>query len=159
MVKFTTTRQILLLISLILAIPSETFAQRNNLDDLILAVGSEETKSILIGSTGGTYSLASISNKDKEGNPCIGYGDPKPDHIMTLKSNFSRLKLQIDSAGNETTLVVKAVANNQIRCGFGQNNRQDALIEDRNWSAGTYHIWVGSVRPNQRSQYRLSVER
>ena len=158
MIKSHNKPKIFLVISLICFIPGVTLAQQNNLDDLILAVGSNQTTGIVTGNTGGSYSLASITNQDRDGNPCMGYGDPQPDHVITLKSDFAQLTMQIDSGGSDTTLIVKGLEPQNIRCGFGQNNSRDAVIKDRNWSAGTYYIWVGSMHPNQRSQYSLSVK-
>ena len=40
------------------------------------------------GSTGGTTSIPAImGSTDRSGNKCLGFGDPNPDHIMTLKSH------------------------------------------------------------------------
>jgi hypothetical protein len=64
-----------------------------------LVLGLDGTKAIAKGHTGGSYSLLSIANADNYNRPCIGYGDPKPDHIMILEKNFSSLKIQVDSSG------------------------------------------------------------
>ena len=135
-----------------------TVAQRPNQDHFILAVGSSQTSAVVRGSTGGSYSLASIANRDRHGNPCIGYGAPESDHIMTLESEFSQLSLKVNSRGSDTTLIVKGPGKNNIRCGFGKNNHRDAVVQDSQWTPGRYEIWVGSVSPNQRSGYRLSVQ-
>ena len=137
---------------------STTIAQRPNQDHFILAVDSSQTSAIVTGSTGGSYSLASIANRDRYDNPCMGYGDPEPDHIMILESEFSQLSLKVNSRGSDTTLIVKGPGRNNIRCGFGKNNHRDALVQDSQWKSGEYKIWVGSVSPNQRSGYRLSVQ-
>ena len=158
MSKFRSTKYLLLLIPLIYSQSSVALAQRNSLNNLNLAVGSEQTKKVVTGNTGGSYSLASIANSDRNGNPCMGYGDPQPDRIVTLKGDFARLKVQVNSGGNDTTLLIKNVEEQTIRCGFGQNGSKDAVIEDSNWKAGTYQIWVGSVIPNMRSPYRLNIE-
>lgn len=156
--KFRSIKYLLLLIPLICSESSVALAQRNSLNNLNLAVGSEQTKKVVTGNTGGSYSLASIANSDRNGNPCMGYGDPQPDRIVTLKGDFARLKVQVNSGGNDTTLLIKNVEERTIRCGFGQNGTKDAVIEDSNWKAGTYQIWVGSVTPNMRSPYRLSIQ-
>ena len=135
-----------------------TLAQRLNQDHFVLAVDSSQTSAMVTGSTGGGYSLASINNRDRYGNPCMGYGDPEPDHIMILKGEFSQLSLKVNSRGSDTTLIVKGPGKNDIRCGFGRNNQRDAIVQDSRWRSGEYQIWVGSVSPNQRSGYRLSVQ-
>ena len=158
MLKFSNIKPILPIITLACLVPGITLAQKNNLNNLILAVGSNQSSGMVTGNTGGAYSLASITNRDSYGNPCMGYGDPEPDHVLTLKSDFARLTMQVDSGGNDTTLVVQSLEFGNIRCAFGQNSNRDAVIQDGNWSAGTYYIWVGSMSANQRSPYRLSVQ-
>lgn len=158
MSKLSSIKYIFLLIPLICLGSGGVLAQRNSLNNLILAVGSEQSREIVTGNTGGSYSLASIANSDRDKNPCMGYGDPQPDHIITLKGDFARLKMQVNSSGNDTTLVIKETETQTIRCSFGQNGNKDAVISDSNWSAGTYHVWVGSVAPNMRSPYRLNIE-
>ena len=135
-----------------------TVAQRPHQDHFILAVDSSQTSAIVTGSTGGGYSLASITNRDRDGTPCMGYGDPEPDHVMILESEFSQLSLKVNSRGSDTTLIVKGPGKNNIRCGFGKNNHRDAEVQGDQWRPGEYKIWVGSVAPNQRSGYRLSVQ-
>lgn len=130
---------------------------QEQINHLILATGFNQTAAVAIGHTGGAYSLASIANKDKHGNYCMGYGDPKPDHSMFLKNDFSQLSLMIDSGGKDTTLVITG-PNNDVRCAFGQKQIRDALVQDRDWKQGHYDIWVGSMQPAQRSFYRLSVQ-
>jgi hypothetical protein len=158
MIKSAHSSQILLVIALLCSISDITLAQKNDLNHLILAVGADKTPEMMTGNTGGAYSLASISNIDSQGNPCMGYGDPQPDHILTLQNDFAQLQLQVNSGGSDTTLIIKHLETNNIRCGFGQNNQKDAVIQDNNWTAGTYQIWVGSINPNQRSPYRLLIQ-
>ena len=155
--KFSSIKYLFLLIPLIYGKSEVTLAQKNSLNNLVLAVGANSNE-IVTGNTGGSYSLASIANSDRDRNPCMGYGDPQPDHIITLKGDFARLKMRVNSGGNDTTLVIKQTETQTIRCGFGQNGNKDAAISDSNWSAGTYHVWVGSVVPNMRSPYRLNIE-
>ena len=156
--QFKKISYVCLIIPLVCSLAEIALAQRKSFDDLILAVEADRVEGVVTGNTGGSYSLASITNRDRQGNPCMGYGDPQPDHIVTLKGNFKRLTWQIDSRGSDTTLLVKNIDNNYVRCGFGSGSSKDAVIQDGKWSAGTYHIWVGSMSPNQRSSYRLSIE-
>jgi hypothetical protein len=133
-------------------------AQENHFNNFNLAIGFNQTAGIVMGYTGGSYSLASIANKDRHGNPCMGYGDPEPDHTMILENDFSHLTLKVNSGDQDTTLVVQGPDNRNIICAFGQEEFRDAILRDANWKAGTYKIWVGSMKPNQRSNYLLSVE-
>jgi hypothetical protein len=158
MVKLSNLHWFYLTISLIVIIPFPTIAKKIDLSQMILATGSDLTSVIVTGYTGGSYSLSSISNTDKNGLPCVGYSDPKPDHSMILENDFDLLSIQVDSGGRDTTLVIQGPNDSDIRCSFGQKQVRDALIEDSNWQAGHYNIWVGSMQPNQKANYRLSVK-
>lgn len=121
-----------------------------------LALGSGKKAGVLTGSTGGTTSLpAIVSNSDRQGNKCLGFGDPSPDHILTLQENFPSLKLRV-SSGVDTTLVVQG-PNGVVRCGDDSRSGKDASIVDSNWQAGSYRIWVGTATPGVRKDYTLSI--
>ncbi len=142
----------------VVAIPLvPVLSQNNRFSHLNLALGFDRAAATLMGYTGGSYSLSSIVNQDRYGNPCIGYGAPEPDHSMVLENNFPQLTIQIDSGGKDTTLIIRGPDRQNVRCSFAHNDRRDAAIEDLNWQAGKYEIWVGSMQPNQRSPYRLFV--
>lgn len=145
----------LALSTVLLATP--VLAETANFGSLTLAPGFSSTKAIVNGSTGGTVSLSSLNNKDIHNQPCIGYGSPKPDHILTLQKNFSHLKLQVSSMGKDTTLVVEGPGN-VFRCGDDTNtHNKDASIDDTNWKAGQYKVWVGTIEPGERWNYNLSA--
>ncbi len=111
-------------------------------------------KTTVFGSTDGSYDLSSIAPTDQNGNPCIGYASVNPDHMMILKEDLGQLKLEVDSNGQDTTLVVTG-PDNILRCDFGTNDTPDAVIEDTDWLSGEYKIWVGSIEPSQKWDYRL----
>ncbi len=109
------------------------------------------------GRTTGTYSLANIARTDKNGNPCVGFGDSNPDHIIILETDFPTLRLTVDS-GQDTTLLVQGPNDNTIRCGQDiSRSNPDAQISDTNLPAGTYRVWVGSHNQGQRFSYTLSA--
>ncbi len=111
----------------------------------------------LSGSTGGSISLpAIISNMDYRNNRCLGFGDSKPDHILTLEQNFPSLSLRV-SSGSDTTLVVQG-ADGIVRCGDDTGAQKDASIVDTNWKPGIYRIWVGSAAPSSQRNYRLTIQ-
>lgn len=158
MSKVGTFSFISILLTLIIMPVTSAIAQKKDLNSFHLALRLNQTTAKVMGSTGGTYSLSSIVNKDHYGNHCMGYGDPEPDHTMILDNDFSRLKLKVKSGGKDTTLVVKSTDRKDIRCGFGQQHSRDAVIDGHNWKAGRYQIWVGSMKPHHHSNYSLSVE-
>ena len=152
------------LIALIIAlIAAPVLAGDGNFQPLNLARNSGQSRWVVTGRTAGSYSLSSIANVASIPNlqgkkkPCIGYGAPNPDHIMVLEQDFAKLKLQVDSGGKDSTLVVVGPKDNNIRCDFGSNDRKDAKIQGRNWKKGTYKIWVGAIDSGKKWNYRLSA--
>jgi hypothetical protein len=121
-----------------------------------LTLSSKNSSGVLTGFTGGSTSLpAIVSNRDRNDNKCLGFADPNPDHILVLQQPFSRLKLSINNGGNDTTIVVSG-PNNTIRCSSDSESK-NADLEDADWQAGTYRIWVGSIESGNRRNYRLTV--
>ena len=119
---------------------------------------SEAVKQTVTGYTGGSYSLSAVSKRDRNNNLCIGFADPKPDHILVLEKDFPKLNIKVNSRGYDTTLIVVGPDNQTIRCGDDTGNSKDASISDRDWKAGTYKIWVGSFKSGLRRNYRLSLQ-
>lgn len=109
------------------------------------------------GFTGGTVSFTEKFNRDREGNLCVGYGDVTPDYILTVDEELPQLILEIDSGGNDTTIIVQDRDRNILYCGDDDdfNNSPDARLSYDNFPAGTYQVWVGSFDPNQRWNYDL----
>ncbi len=133
-------------------------AQTANFATLNLSPGFAPAQGKVSGYTGGDYSLSAISNRDRDKRPCIGFADPKPDHIMVLEKDFTRLKLQVNSGGTDTTLLIKGPDNNTIRCGDDTGKSKDASIDDLNWEKGTYQIWVATFNAGVKRNYTLTVE-
>jgi pectate lyase len=139
--------------SLILAVYPAS-AQNANFGTLTLT--SDRAIGSISGTTGGSTSLpAIVSSTDLHSNPCLGFGDPTPDHILVLQNNFPKLKLQV-SGGPDTTLVVQG-SDGSVRCGDNIGSRRDANMVDTNWSAGSYRVWVGTATPGVRRNYTLTV--
>ncbi|MGB3136460.1 MAG: hypothetical protein WBG38_15675 [Nodosilinea sp.] len=132
-----------------------TPAQQVNFDSFTL---SEATPSASVnGFTNGISALSDISGRDRNGTVCAGFADTSPDHIMVLQQDLAILTLQVNSGGNDTSLLVQG-PDDAVRCGEDSDRRNpDARIEDQGWSAGTYRIWVGSHSQGQRYSYSLSV--
>lgn len=133
-------------------------AQRAHFGTLALAPGFEQNNAVATGFTNGNFPLSILGRRDLHNNPCIGHGTETPDHILVLEQDFEQLSLQVDSGGNDTTLVVQGPDPNTLHCGDDTGSNQDASVSDRNWKAGTYRIWIGSFEPNQRWNYRLIIQ-
>lgn len=132
-------------------------SQAANFDNLTLAPGFPKAAAQVSGYTGGGYSLSSIANSDRNNKPCIGFGDPMPDHIMVLQQDFSNLSVLVNTGGKDTTLVVQGPNDQSVRCGDDTGSSKDASVQGSNWSAGTYRIWVGSFESGQRLDYTITV--
>lgn len=121
-------------------------------------IGNGSASASVGGTTGGTTSIpAIIGSTDRSGNKCLGFGDPNPDHIMTLKQPLSKLTLKVNSGGRDTTLVVRG-PNGALRCGDDTGSKKDASLVSSDWEPGVYQVWVGSMESGVRSNYRLSAQ-
>lgn len=132
-------------------------AEPSNFGVLTLSQGFSPSQGVASGVTGGTFSLSSLAPKDTSNNKCLGFASPTPDHLLVLQKDFTRLTIQINSRGQDTTLLVMG-PENQVFCGDDTSSSKDARISHPNWKAGTYRIWVGSIDEGAKLKYNLSVE-
>lgn len=138
---------------LLAVLPS--LAQQANFESLTLS-GATPTASVS-GFTNGISALSSIAGRDRNGTICAGFADTAPDHIMVLQQDFATLTLQVNSGGNDTSLLIQG-PDGTVRCGGDTDRRNpDARVQDQNWPAGTYSVWVGSHQQGQRYNYALSA--
>lgn len=143
-----------LLLGLMGAVPA--LAQETNFDSFNLT-GESPTASVR-GFTNGIFPLSNIVGRDRRGAVCTGFADSNPDHIMVLQQDFAALTLQVNSGGNDTSLLIQGPTDSTVRCGEDTGRRNpDAQVQDQGWSAGTYRIWVGSHHQGQRYNYSLTV--
>ena len=153
------TLSFLCLASLFTVITANPVTANNSIFGKIsLSPNSETVKKTVRGYTGGSYSLSAVSKRDRNRNLCIGFADPKPDHILVLEKDFPKLNIKVNSGGNDTTLLIVGPDNKTIRCGDDTGRSKDASIKDINWKAGKYKIWVGSFKARSRKNYRLSLQ-
>lgn len=143
------------LLTLVAANP--VMADTANFGTISLAPGFDTTNASVSAYTGGSYSLSAISNRDRDNKACIGFADPNPDHILVLEKDFSNLRVAVDSGGSDTTILIQG-PDNTIYCGDDSGRRKDASIENPNWKAGNYKVWVGTFNPNVRLNYNLTVQ-
>lgn len=145
-----------ILLAGLLSMGGVAIAQEANFDPLSLS--DEDTTATANGTTTGIYALSNIASRDRRSHVCMGFADATPDHIMTLEDSFSRLTVQVNSGGNDTALLIQGPDNSTIRCGQDISRRNpDAKVDDIDWAAGTYRIWVGSHHQGQRYNYSLKV--
>ncbi len=140
----------------LLGVPS-ALAQDANFSSATLAPGFAAAQGVFRGRTGGQSSLpAIVANRDRMGNLCLGYAAAMPDHVLTLQGSFAQLNLQVNSGGNDTTLVIQG-PNHTVRCGDNSGRNRDASIQDTDWATGEYRIWVGTAESGGRFNYTLTV--
>ena len=131
-------------------------AQTANFSGLVISQ-SQSTASA-DGFTAGFFPISNIATRDRHGNVCVGFADTNPDHILTLEQNFSILTVEVNSGGNDTTLLIQGPNEREVRCGEDISRRnRDARVVDENWPAGNYRIWVGAHRQGQRYNYSINV--
>jgi hypothetical protein len=137
-------------------------AQESHFGRVALQPGFTTEEGNITGETGGTSSMAAISHYDTQTpqHLCSGYTQDitTPGHILELKSAFQQLTLQVNSRGQDTTLLVQG-PNGRLYCGDDISElNQDAQVTATDLSPGTYRIWVGNAVPGEQQRYRLIVE-
>lgn len=142
-------------IATIAALSSTAVAQESNFGKL--ALNQSQSSGMLRGTTGGSASLPGIvSNSDRRNHKCLGYADPKPDHLLILEKPFATLTLKVRS-NTDTTLVVQG-PDGVVRCGDDAGSNKNANITDNDWKSGIYKVWVGTANPGVQQDYMLMVQ-
>jgi hypothetical protein len=116
-----------------------------------ITIGSGTNQNQAAGNAGGNYSFLSLSNSDRDGNDCLGFGSSNPDHILTVTNDVETINLMVENRGEASALVIKTPKNEFI-CGTG-----DSLAID-NAQAGEYQVWVGADGISSQFSYRLVAE-
>jgi hypothetical protein len=131
-------------------------AQAANFDALALSQSSASASAN--GFTAGFTAMSNIASRDRHGNICTGFADTNPDHVLTLEQDFASLTVQVNSGGNDTTLLIQGPNDSTVRCGEDTSRTNpDAQITDSDWAAGTYRIWVGAHHQGQRYNYSINI--
>ena len=136
---------------------TSVLAQTANFGNLILSLGFPPESGMAAGNTGGSYSLSSIVNRDRNNNACLGYGDETPDHILVLEKDFPTLTIKVNTGGQDSTLVIQGTDGIAL-CGDDTGSSKDASVTATNLKAGEYKVWVGAMTGNQNWAYTLSVK-
>ncbi|MEB3289608.1 MAG: hypothetical protein VKI82_06810 [Leptolyngbya sp.] len=131
-------------------------AQTANFSPLLLS--SHQPRATTTGTTAAIFSMTNTAMRDQQGVICVGFADTSPSHILTLQDAMSQLTIQVNSGGNDTTLLLQGPTDDLVHCGEDTSRRNlDAQIQAQNLPAGTYRLWVGSHVQGQRINYSLSV--
>lgn len=97
-----------------------------------------------------------VGERDMQKNMCLGYGSPSPDHMLVLKKNVNKLRLQVNSR-RDTTLLIKGPGN-RLYCLDDSEKGKDAGWVANQLPAGKYSIWVGSFERGQQFRYTVTVD-
>lgn len=114
-------------------------------------IGDDITQDQASGKAGGNYSFLSLSNSDRDGNDCLGFGSSNPDHLLNINSAIETLDLLVETRGELYAIVVKTPSNEFI-CASGE----DLTIQAP--TTGEYQVWVGADGVGQMFNYRLIAE-
>lgn len=143
--------------ALIVAIgATPVLSQSANFGTLTIAPGFSPASRIVGGNTGGSFSLPSIANIDRNKRSCIGYASLAPDHILILEKDFPKLTVQVRTRMKDTTLMIRG-PNNLILCGDDTGSSKDASIEATNLKKGRYEVWVGAIEAGKSWNYTLTI--
>lgn len=86
------------------------------------------------------------------GATCRGYVDPRPSHVLTLRTDFDYFRVQLGDSAGRATLVVRTPGG-RFYCSAPEN--ENAFIEQDAWPEGDYRIWVGATAEESRPEYRI----
>ena len=94
---------------------------------------------------------------DRTGQPCVGYASFQPNHEIALPAGSPRLRLQVTSGRDDTTLAVQG-PDGTVLCGDDPTpGNPGAVVEIVDPSPGNYRIWVGSFSPGVQPYYQIEI--
>lgn len=108
------------------------------------------------GVTAGERSLAEMAGRDRRRKVCLGYASESPDHYLVLTQPQPRMRIALNSEGEDTTLLVLGPRGVDCNDNYRREHR-DAGITARDWPAGEYQIWVGAFEEGDRISYQLRI--
>ena len=97
----------------------------------------------------GSIDVSAVANR--YGGTCRGYVMPNPNHIMSLTTAFSYLRVHVKST-QDTTLLIQ-----DPNGGFWCNDDADGYnpIIEGPWQPGLWRIWVGSYSSGNSATYSI----
>jgi hypothetical protein len=121
-------------------------SNQGNFDPVALRAGFTPDPARKTGVSGGQL------NATRLGGDCRGWIAGRPDHIVTLQSNFNFFRVFVNSE-SDTTLVIR-LPNGRFVCNDDANGLNPAITQNR-WRRGTYRVWVGSYAEGDNSRYSI----
>lgn len=154
--------QSLIAVSLSLAIApltllGATAQTRANFGVVQLSAASRTEQPLIQGYTQGSVPLAAIAAQDAAGNRCVGFAETEPDHLLDVQQNMGQVLIQVNSGGNDTTLLIQD-DQGRVWCGDDTGRSVDATVRIDQMNVGEYRVWVGSFDAAQRYDYSLGMQ-
>lgn len=104
----------------------------------------------------GSESLTRLAARDRRRKICLGFSSDEPSHILEITQDQPRLRVAVDSEGEDTTLLIQGPRGIDCNDNYRRMHR-DAAVTDSDWPAGTYQIWVGTFNRGDRIDYTLRI--
>lgn len=107
------------------------------------------------GTSGGPHEGSAVN--DREGDVCAGWFSETPQHVLEL-GNFASLRVMAHALaeGDDLSLMILR-PDGTFWCDDDSGDGFDPMVEESDWPAGTYGVWVGSFEEGVASPYRLGV--
>jgi hypothetical protein len=86
------------------------------------------------------------------GANCRGQVEPRPSHVLTLRTDFDYFRIQLGEAAGRASLVVRTPGG-RFFCSAPQE--RNAHVDQDAWPEGEYRIWVGSTEEGASPEYRI----
>lgn len=149
----------LALLTSLVALPTE--AQTPNFGQMELARGFDRAAATAMGTTGGAIRLGDLAQQLGRGRVPTAcqvanlHTSQTPDHLLILHPDLETLRLVINNGGKTAVLMLQG-PDGQLHCSLpGERVNEDAVLQDVDWTAGNYYLWVAAEKAGQ--QYRLSA--
>ncbi len=120
----------------------------SNFGTITLMPGFQPDPHVVVGSSGGAIQASNL-------NPsCTGWIAQQPDFVLQLAAPIPNLRVVINGAGVDTTLVVQRSTGDYL-C----NDDTDGLhpVVAGPFAAGIHRVWVGTYSRGERASYTMGV--
>lgn len=86
------------------------------------------------------------------GPQCRGRTAAVPSHVMTLRSEFDYLRIQLGGAEGQTGIVLRTPGGRYLCSAPDDAN---AFVDQDAWAEGEYRIWISSLSPDAEPDYHV----
>lgn len=129
------------------AVPTQA-AGGSNFGTIALAPGFVPDPHVARGTSGGAIDASTLNAT------CRGWISQQPDHLLVANGQFPNLRVLVNGASQDTTLVVQRPDGGYL-CNDDTEGRDPVVAGG--FAPGTYKVWVGSYSRGQSIPYTLGV--